>query len=395
MRKWFIVGGFFCSFLVMILFVQVNNQAEAVDVCNWSCSKEWCWGSNSGQGDGCANKFVPCGQSCASRYSECSVNHGTFYTSGNPDCQALYNMGAGYCTNHGETLPQPKPDPDPDPDPDPECNTVTKTRTGTNTCSYWDNVDWGICDLTTGTQEAVQVLRNKSCTWSCSCTCQDCGSGCSCSCSSSCDPGCPANDPISRTCGTCGDGVVANSVKPTDPSGLCPGITPVWPPSNVDDFTFNDYNWMDTRTDGAGETVLLRDPFDISGGTLENPDSFQCNPFDSTYLDLTCEECDDGFCGSDKCYGPVHGEEYACRYRPGNCGDGVVQFTEVCDDPGGICNLSCTAFSTCGDGEINQPYNGDGIEEECDPGDPNIAEGECDENCKWVNEGYIQEVLPD
>lgn len=61
-----------------------------------------------------------------------------------------------------------------------------------------------------------------------------------------------------------------------------------------------------------------------------------------------------------------------------NCGDGIVNIDEQCDDGNDIETDDCTSFcefSVCGDGIINQEL------EECD--DANLVKGDgCDEDCK-------------
>jgi cysteine-rich repeat protein len=72
------------------------------------------------------------------------------------------------------------------------------------------------------------------------------------------------------------------------------------------------------------------------------------------------------------------------------CGDGVTEGAEVCDDGNatdvGICNAGCTAFTTCGDGTVQNPNGtvGPDQNEECDDAAANsdVTPNACRSTCK-------------
>lgn len=87
------------------------------------------------------------------------------------------------------------------------------------------------------------------------------------------------------------------------------------------------------------------------------------------------EQCDDG--------NTVNGDgcSSTCTIEAGVlCGNGNPDPGEACDDgdttDAGICNANCSAFTSCGDGTVQNP-NGNGGNETCEP--PNS--GSCNANC--------------
>src|SRR4029079_11549474 len=70
----------------------------------------------------------------------------------------------------------------------------------------------------------------------------------------------------------------------------------------------------------------------------------------------------------------------------GNCGNGVVDMGETCDD-GNVfnddnCNKSCTSDNTCGNGHIDNTFADATRNEVCDDGALNGQPGRCKADCK-------------
>ncbi len=66
------------------------------------------------------------------------------------------------------------------------------------------------------------------------------------------------------------------------------------------------------------------------------------------------------------------------------CGNGVLEGTEVCDDgnitDAGTCNATCTASTFCGDNTVQNP-DGMGVAEQCDNGSLNGTPNHCNTAC--------------
>ncbi len=91
------------------------------------------------------------------------------------------------------------------------------------------------------------------------------------------------------------------------------------------------------------------------------------------------EACDDGNADEISCTS-------SCTVPPAAavCGNSIMEGSEFCDDgnttSAGICNATCTALTTCGDGTIQNP-NGFSVAEQCD--DSNTANGDgCSSTCQ-------------
>ena len=76
------------------------------------------------------------------------------------------------------------------------------------------------------------------------------------------------------------------------------------------------------------------------------------------------------------------------------CGNNIIEPTEVCDDGNstnaGICNDSCSAYTSCGDGTVQNP-DGLGIAESCDDGNQ-INGDSCPNTCQpaFCGDGFIE-----
>lgn len=88
------------------------------------------------------------------------------------------------------------------------------------------------------------------------------------------------------------------------------------------------------------------------------------------------EVCDDGKQNGD----PNHCNLYCSGTTEPTCGNGIIEDGEECDDVGASanCNADCT-FSECGDGIINEWAN-----ETCDDGDQNGEPEHCNEFCDGI-----------
>jgi cysteine-rich repeat protein len=92
------------------------------------------------------------------------------------------------------------------------------------------------------------------------------------------------------------------------------------------------------------------------------------------------EQCDLGALDNTGAYG---GCTPGCLFAP-NCGDGIVNGNETCDDgildnSYGGCTPQCKRAAYCGDGNIDAAGK-----EECDNGTKNGTDGLCTPSCKAI-----------